>query len=158
MSMACDIAHCEGGAAETAGVVAVLRARAEAHPDRRAFVYVDARESIVEITFGQLFGRACRILILSVTTQVGVWAPRRFTRKQDIWDSQHIFDRVCDEQGIEHRLTKPNHPWTTDEVEQPCLVGRVLYAAASLRRTGAHSGSGRDRRLACRDPRSARSG
>jgi hypothetical protein len=21
-------------------------------------------------------------------------------RKQDIWDSQHIFDRVCDEHGI----------------------------------------------------------
>ena len=29
----------------------------------------------------------------------------------------HIFDRVCDENGIEHRLTKVKHPWTTDEVE-----------------------------------------
>src|ERR671912_155136 len=25
----------------------------------------------------------------------------------------HIFDRVCRENGIEHRLTKPYHPWTT---------------------------------------------
>ena len=24
----------------------------------------------------------------------------------------HIFDRVCRENGIEHRLTKPYHPWT----------------------------------------------
>src|ERR671927_469262 len=24
----------------------------------------------------------------------------------------HRFDRVCREHGIEHRLTKPNHPWT----------------------------------------------
>lgn len=24
----------------------------------------------------------------------------------------HIFDRVCDEHGIEHRLTKVKHPWT----------------------------------------------
>ena len=24
----------------------------------------------------------------------------------------HPFDRVCQTQGIEHRLTKPNHPWT----------------------------------------------
>lgn len=29
----------------------------------------------------------------------------------------HIFGRVCGENGIEHRLTKPYHPWTTDEVE-----------------------------------------
>src|SRR4051812_17238508 len=26
--------------------------------------------------------------------------------------SVHMFDRVCRESGIEHRLTKPNHPWT----------------------------------------------
>ncbi len=24
----------------------------------------------------------------------------------------HIFDRVCDENGIEHSLTKINQPWT----------------------------------------------
>ena len=33
-------------------------------------------------------------------------------RARDIWDSQHIFGRVCDEHEIEHRLTKVNHPWT----------------------------------------------
>lgn len=32
--------------------------------------------------------------------------------------SQHIFDRVCDEFGIEHRLTKINHPWTNGQVER----------------------------------------
>ena len=31
-------------------------------------------------------------------------------RKQDIWDSTHIFDRVCEQHDIEHRLTKVNHP------------------------------------------------
>ena len=40
------------------------------------------------------------------------------TRKRDIWDSRHIFDRVCDEHGIEHRLTKVNHPWTNGQVER----------------------------------------
>jgi transposase InsO family protein len=30
----------------------------------------------------------------------------------------HIFDRVCDEHGIEHRLTKVNHPWTNGQVER----------------------------------------
>lgn len=39
-------------------------------------------------------------------------------RKRDVWDSQHIFDRVCAEHEIEHRLTKVNHPWTNGQVER----------------------------------------
>jgi transposase InsO family protein len=30
----------------------------------------------------------------------------------------HIFDRVCDEHGIKHRLTKPYHPWTNGQAER----------------------------------------
>ena len=30
----------------------------------------------------------------------------------------HIFDRVCDENGIEHKLTKPYHPWTNGQAER----------------------------------------
>lgn len=30
----------------------------------------------------------------------------------------HMFDRVCRANGIEHRLTKPNHPWTNGQVER----------------------------------------
>jgi len=30
----------------------------------------------------------------------------------------HMFDRVCLENNIEHRLTKPNHPWTNGQVER----------------------------------------
>lgn len=30
----------------------------------------------------------------------------------------HMFDRVCREQGIEHRLTKPYHPWTNGQAER----------------------------------------
>lgn len=30
----------------------------------------------------------------------------------------HPFDRVCWANGIEHRLTKPNHPWTNGQVER----------------------------------------
>jgi len=47
--------------------------------------------------------------IHTVLTDNGV----QFTpRKQDIWDSTHIFDRVCEQHDIEHRLTQVNHPWT----------------------------------------------
>jgi transposase InsO family protein len=30
----------------------------------------------------------------------------------------HIFGRVCAENGIEHRLTKPYHPWTNGLAER----------------------------------------
>jgi transposase InsO family protein len=30
----------------------------------------------------------------------------------------HPFDRTCYRQGIDHRLTKPNHPWTNGQVER----------------------------------------
>lgn len=39
-------------------------------------------------------------------------------RKQDRYAMEHIFDRVCSEHGIEHRLTKVNHPWTNGQVER----------------------------------------
>jgi transposase InsO family protein len=30
----------------------------------------------------------------------------------------HPFLRACKHHGIEHRLTKPNHPWTTDIIDK----------------------------------------
>lgn len=30
----------------------------------------------------------------------------------------HMFDRVCVDNGIEHRTTKPHHPWTNGQVER----------------------------------------
>ena len=30
----------------------------------------------------------------------------------------HIFDRVCREHGIEHKLTRPDHPWTNGQAER----------------------------------------
>ena len=30
----------------------------------------------------------------------------------------HIFDRVCQENGIEHKLTKAYHPWANGQVER----------------------------------------
>jgi transposase InsO family protein len=53
--------------------------------------------------------------IHTILTDNGV----QFTnRKCDFHAGEHIFDRVCGDNGIEHRLTKVNHPWTNGQVER----------------------------------------
>jgi transposase InsO family protein len=47
-------------------------------------------------------------------------------RKRDVYAFHHIFDRVCQENSIEHRLTKTNHPWTNGQVER---MNRTLKEA-----------------------------
>jgi transposase InsO family protein len=47
-------------------------------------------------------------------------------RKRDLYAFHHIFDRVCREYGIDHRLTKTNHPWTNGQVER---MNRTLKEA-----------------------------
>ena len=42
----------------------------------------------------------------------------------------HRFDRVCRENGIDHRLTKPAHPWTNGQVER---MNRTLKEATVKR-------------------------
>ena len=42
----------------------------------------------------------------------------------------HIFNRICREHDIEHRLTKPNHPWTNGQVER---MNRTLKEATVRR-------------------------
>jgi len=51
----------------------------------------------------------------TVLTDNGV----QFTNRAcDVYAFEHIFDRVCRENGIEHRLTKLKHPWTNGQVER----------------------------------------
>jgi hypothetical protein len=42
------------------------------------------------------------------------------------------FDMICKINGIEHRLTKPNHPWTNGQVER-MLLGVCTQTPASQR-------------------------
>jgi transposase InsO family protein len=41
-----------------------------------------------------------------------------------------MFDRICRQHGIEHRLTKPNHPWANGQVER---MNRTLEEATVRR-------------------------
>ena len=82
------------------------------------FAFVRLVESASKMEAAQFlrdFIEAISYRIHTVLTDNGI----QFTsRRQDIWDNQHIFDRVCDENGIEHRLTKVNHSWTNGQVER----------------------------------------
>ena len=42
-------------------------------------------------------------------------------KNRDGWTARyrvHRFDQICRANGIEHRLTKPNHPWTNGQIER----------------------------------------
>jgi transposase InsO family protein len=39
----------------------------------------------------------------------------------------HAFEYACAENYIDHRLTKPRHPWTTDEFEQPLSASCATF-------------------------------
>lgn len=56
--------------------------------------------------------------------------PRRYRDGPTATMMGHQFDRVCAENSIEHRLTKPNHPWTNGQVER---MNRTLKEATVRR-------------------------
>jgi transposase-like protein len=59
--------------------------------------------------------KAVPYAIHTVLTDNGI----QFTNRAcDRYAFHHIFDRVCDENSIEHRLTKVKHPWTNGQVER----------------------------------------
>jgi transposase InsO family protein len=50
-------------------------------------------------------------------------------KNRDGWTARyrvHRFDQICRANSIEHRLTKPNHPWTNGQVER---MNRTLKEA-----------------------------
>jgi transposase len=63
------------------------------------------------------------------------------SRPSDRFALQHIFDRGCGENSIEHRKTKVNHPWTNGQVERmnrtikEATVRRYHYANRDQLRT-----------------------
>jgi transposase InsO family protein len=55
--------------------------------------------------------------------------PRNRSKPTAVWRG-HPFDRACNEHGVQHRLTKPNHPWTNGQVER---MNRTLKEATVQR-------------------------
>jgi transposase InsO family protein len=82
------------------------------------FAYAELHEEANKMVAAQFLRHlvaAVPYKIHTVLTDNGI----QFTnRKRDRYAFQHIFERVCQEFGIEHRLTKTNHPWTNGQVER----------------------------------------
>jgi transposase InsO family protein len=91
------------------------------------FVAIDrtSKFAYAELHPDQTRDRACQFLrrliaavpyhIHTILTDNGI----QFTnRLKDKWAFKHLFDRICEQHQIEHRLTKINHPWTNGQVER----------------------------------------
>jgi len=82
------------------------------------FAYVELHErqtKMIAATVLRNLIAAVPYKITHILTDNGI----QFTNRQcDKHAFMHIFDRVCVENDIEHRLTKVKHPWTNGQVER----------------------------------------
>lgn len=91
---------------------------AELHEQAKRATAVDFLRAVIE---------AFPYALHTILTDNGI----QFThRKQDRYAFRHLFDRVCSEHSIEHRLTKIGHPWTNGQVER---MNRTLKEATVKR-------------------------
>jgi transposase InsO family protein len=56
--------------------------------------------------------------IHTILTDNGIQFAEQPRNRNTIISRPMRFDMICDANGIEHRLTKPNHPWTNGQVER----------------------------------------
>lgn len=82
------------------------------------FAYAELHTDKEKVTAAQFLRHLIEAIpykIHTILTDNGI----QFTnRKQDKYAFMHIFDRICHEHNIDHRLTKINHPWTNGQVER----------------------------------------
>jgi transposase InsO family protein len=59
--------------------------------------------------------------------------PKNRSKPTAMWRG-HPFDRACQQHDIEHRLTKPHHPWTNGQVERMIAPSRRRRCSATIMR------------------------
>ena len=68
--------------------------------------------------------------IHTLLTDNGIQFAEQPRNRNTILSRQSRFDMICEANGIEHRLTKPNHPWTNGQVER---MNRTIKEATTKR-------------------------
>ena len=103
------------------------------------FVAIDRTS---KFAFAELHERATRPIAVEFLRQLLAAVPYKIhtiltdngiqfaNRATDRYAFSLLFDRICAKHGIEHRLTKPNHPWTNGQVER---MNRTLKEATVYR-------------------------
>lgn len=95
------------------------------------FVAIDRTS---KFTFAELHAKSTRPIAVEFLNRLIAAVPYRIhtiltdngiqfaNREKDKYAFKLLFDRICEAEGIEHRLTKPNHPWTNGQVERMNLT------------------------------------
>jgi transposase InsO family protein len=65
-----------------------------------------------------LTDRAIGTPLVRETLARGIQFAEQTRNRNTIYSRQMRFDMICQANGIEHRLAKPNHPWTNGQVER----------------------------------------
>ena len=79
-----------------------------------------------------LTDRAIGTPLVRETMARGIQFAEQPRNRNTIYSRPMRFDMICETNGIEHRLTKPNHPWTNGQVER-MLLGVCKQTPASQR-------------------------
>lgn len=63
----------------------------------------------------------------TILTDNGFKLAKQRRNRNSAYSRQMRLDMICEANGIEHRLTNPNHPWTNGQVER--MNQRIKYAS-----------------------------
>lgn len=103
---------------------------AEVRTDEGKLYLFVAIDRTSKYTFAKLYGKSTRLIAVEFLKELIATVPYKIhtiltdngiqfaNRKKDRHAFKLLFDRICAEHEIEHRLTKPNHPWTNGQVER----------------------------------------
>ena len=66
--------------------------------------------------FLQIMLEAVPYRVHTILTDNGIQFAEQPRNRNTAYSRPMRFDIICEANGIEHRLTKPNHPWTNGQV------------------------------------------
>ena len=82
------------------------------------FAYVELHQKAGKLAAAQFLRNLIAILPYAVHTVLTDNGIQFTNQERHRYAFEHIFDPVCHEHDIEHRLTKIKHPWTNSQVER----------------------------------------
>ncbi len=102
---------------------------------------VDKADRRTAWEFLQHMLEAVRYHVHTILTDNGIRFAEQPRKRNTIYSRLMRFDMICEANGFEHRLTKPNHPWTNGQVKRmngtikDATVKRYHYCSHDQQRT-----------------------